>query len=181
MATGPIMMRTHWPWHFASTSSNRHLYPAIAVWIMLVATAWLALPKSWVTHENTAARDKHSVATMTSVSAPAAPARASREELLRRVAEDPLSVQAYKRIDEIREGDLVVARDDATGELVARPVTQLFRNTSDHLREVTYVTTNGDQHTVQTTDEHPFCPCESMPQLASWEVSPSFLRLPFGP
>jgi hypothetical protein len=132
--------------------------PAIAIWIMLVATAWLALPKSWVTSERTAAVNaQRAVATSTMVATnTSAPAPPSREELLRRVAEDPLSVRAYMPIEDVREGDLVVARDDATGELVARPVTQLFRNTSDHLREVTYATADGATHTIATTDEHPF-------------------------
>jgi len=85
-----------------------------------------------------------------------AAARPSREELLQRAEADPLSVQAYKRIDEIREGDLVVALDENSGELVARPVTRLFRNTSDHLREVTYRTADGAERKLEATDEHPF-------------------------
>jgi hypothetical protein len=132
--------------------------PAIAIWILLVATAWLALPKSWVTSEKTAAVDAHrAVATSNNVASDIGePKLPSREALLRRVAEDPLSVQAYMPIEDVREGDLVVARDDATGELVARPVTQLFRNTSDHLRQVTYATAAGVTRTIATTDEHPF-------------------------
>jgi len=69
---------------------------------------------------------------------------------------DPLSVQAYKPIEEIRPGDLVLARDDEGETLVARTVTQRFERRSDHLRTVTYLAADGEERALETTDEHPF-------------------------
>ena len=63
-----------------------------------------------------------------------------------------------KPIEEVAEGDVVLARadgDEADG-LDARAVARVFRRTSDHLRHVRYVDAAGNAEHVQTTDEHPF-------------------------
>jgi len=61
-----------------------------------------------------------------------------------------------KSIEEIQAGDLVMARDDVTGEVAPKRVAQVFRNTSDHLRILTIRNANGITQEIQTTNEHPF-------------------------
>jgi len=65
--------------------------------------------------------------------------------------------RATKSIEAIRPGDMVLARDDRTGKLAARPVNQVYKRTSDHLR-VLQIRRAGDTSTqeLSTTDNHPF-------------------------
>jgi RHS repeat-associated protein len=63
-----------------------------------------------------------------------------------------------RNIEDLQEGDLVLARDqhDAGDDVELRPVAQLFRKTSDHVRVVTVRDSNGNEEVIRTTDEHPF-------------------------
>jgi hypothetical protein len=61
-----------------------------------------------------------------------------------------------KSIEQIRPGDLVVARGEASGEVAPRRVKQVFRNTADHLRIVRVRSDDGVEQELRTTDEHPF-------------------------
>ena len=65
---------------------------------------------------------------------------------------------AMKNIEDVRVGDLVLTKDqyDENGALVLRPVRQVFRRTSDHLRVLDIEGDNGNVETLSTTDEHPF-------------------------
>ncbi len=73
----------------------------------------------------------------------------------------PISVTAEparrsRSIEEVKVGDLVMSRDDATGAVVPKRVVRLFRNTSDHLRLVRVRAGSGAEQTIETTDDHPF-------------------------
>ncbi|MEZ6131385.1 MAG: polymorphic toxin-type HINT domain-containing protein [Planctomycetaceae bacterium] len=61
-----------------------------------------------------------------------------------------------KKIEDIQPGDLVVARDDVTGQIQRQEVVRLFRKSSDHLRVLTFQHADGTQQTIETTNEHPF-------------------------
>ena len=56
-----------------------------------------------------------------------------------------------KKIEEIREGDLVLAYDEKTGEQAYKPVVQLFRNTTEAWY---HVRVNGEE--IVCTGGHPF-------------------------
>ncbi|MDC1142119.1 polymorphic toxin-type HINT domain-containing protein [Planctomycetota bacterium] len=60
-----------------------------------------------------------------------------------------------KNIEDIEVGDLVWARDEATGEEGFKEVVQLFRNETDRLVHVSYETSSGSE-TLVGTPEHPF-------------------------
>jgi hypothetical protein len=90
--------------------------------------------------------------------APAKPHDPSRAATLlaSHAAPVPSPARKTKSIEEIRPGDRVMARDDASGEVAPRRVKQVFRNTSDHLRVVRLRSESGDEQELRTTDEHPF-------------------------
>ncbi len=66
-----------------------------------------------------------------------------------------LTEDGYKAIEDIEVGDVVISRDEATGETVSKPVVQLFRNHDMQILDV--VLDNGHQTEVLgATPEHPF-------------------------
>ena len=63
-----------------------------------------------------------------------------------------------KPIEDLREGDLVLARDqsDQDDDADLQAVIALFRKISDHVRMVSIRDGDGDEEVIHTTDEHPF-------------------------
>ena len=61
-----------------------------------------------------------------------------------------------KAIEDIAVGDLVLARDEHGTALGWKPVKEVYRRTSDHLRHLTFRDAAGHEQTFETTDEHPF-------------------------
>jgi hypothetical protein len=61
-----------------------------------------------------------------------------------------------KNIEDIQVGDLVLARDEHGREIGYRPVKEVYRRTSFHLRHLTFRDATGQRQTLLTTDEHPF-------------------------
>ena len=61
-----------------------------------------------------------------------------------------------KAIEDIEEGDLVVSRDDVTGETSWKPVVQLFQNENKPLLNLNLVDSEGNTETLGVTPEHPF-------------------------
>ena len=59
-------------------------------------------------------------------------------------------------IEDLRAGDLVLARDEHGHNIGLKPVKEVYKRTSNHLRHLTFESTDGDQQTISTTDEHPF-------------------------
>ena len=59
-------------------------------------------------------------------------------------------------IEDIQAGDLVLARDEHGQEIGLKPVKEVYKRTSFHLRHLTFESADGDQQTLSTTDEHPF-------------------------
>ncbi len=61
-----------------------------------------------------------------------------------------------KAIEDIQVGDLVLARDEQGTALGWKPVKEVYRRTSYHLRHLTFRDAAGREQTFETTDEHPF-------------------------
>jgi hypothetical protein len=60
-----------------------------------------------------------------------------------------------KDIADIREGDIVLARDEFGNDLGLKRVVEVYGRTSDHLRILTFRAADGTEQTLKTTDEHP--------------------------
>ena len=77
-------------------------------------------------------------------------------------AADALSYHyATKPIEQIKEGDYVLARNPATGTIEKKRVEATFIRTCDHIRVLDFQSPNGDIQRHETTDEHPYY----LPQL----------------
>jgi len=64
---------------------------------------------------------------------------------------------AMKNIEDIRPGDVVMAMDDETGEMLPKRVVEVFKNFVDHICVVTIsASEDAQEQTIRTTDEHPF-------------------------
>ncbi|NMO57749.1 hypothetical protein HH310_42125 [Actinoplanes sp. TBRC 11911] len=62
-----------------------------------------------------------------------------------------------KPIEQVEPGETVVATDPETGETVDRQVTHTIRTDDDEqFVDVTVTGSDGEQHTITTTDHHPF-------------------------
>ncbi len=61
-----------------------------------------------------------------------------------------------KAIEEVAVGDLVLARDEHGTALGWKPVKEVYRRTSYHLRHLTFRDAAGHEQMFETTDEHPF-------------------------
>ena len=70
-----------------------------------------------------------------------------------------MTAAGLKKIEEIREGDLVLAYDEETGEQAYKPVVQLFRNES---KDWTGVTVNGKE--IISTPGHKYY----LPESKTW-------------
>jgi RHS repeat-associated protein len=61
-----------------------------------------------------------------------------------------------KAIESINLGDEVASHDPITGETADQPVTALHTNNDTDLTDLVVVDETGDQHTIETTQHHPF-------------------------
>jgi len=61
-----------------------------------------------------------------------------------------------RAIQDIREGDAVLARNENGRALGLKDVVETYVRTSDHLRILTFESEDGTRQTLKTTDEHPF-------------------------
>ena len=80
-------------------------------------------------------------------------------------AEQQTTKYVTKNIEEIQEGDEVLAYDVRSGEPVKSKVSATFHLKSDHLRYLTVLDANGSEQTFQTTDTHPFWVNSDRPDL----------------
>ncbi|WP_234581611.1 polymorphic toxin-type HINT domain-containing protein [Micromonospora sp. MH99] len=62
----------------------------------------------------------------------------------------------YKAIEELREGDLVLATDPETGRTEAREVTRTHRNEDADLTDLTVKADGAEATVIKTTQHHPF-------------------------
>lgn len=62
-----------------------------------------------------------------------------------------LTDEGEKNIEDIEVGDMVLSKNEETGEIAYKEVTHLYRND----KEIIYELTVGDQ-VIETTDNHPF-------------------------
>jgi len=61
-----------------------------------------------------------------------------------------------RAIEDVKVGDLVLARDEHGAEIGWKPVKEVYRRTSKHLRHLTFRDASGKEQRFETTDEHPF-------------------------
>jgi hypothetical protein len=61
-----------------------------------------------------------------------------------------------RSIEDIGEGDFVLARDAFGRDVGVKRVAEVYRRVSDHLRILTFRAADGTEQTLKTTDEHPF-------------------------
>ena len=61
-----------------------------------------------------------------------------------------------QNIEDLQVGDLVLARDEYGTEIGLKPIKEVYRRTSNHLRHLTFEAADGTRQTLSTTDEHPF-------------------------
>ncbi|MGH1543070.1 MAG: polymorphic toxin-type HINT domain-containing protein [Arenicella sp.] len=64
--------------------------------------------------------------------------------------------EGLKSIEDIQIGDLVASKNDETGEIDFKPVTELFVNKDKQVLNITFVDNNQQQELIGTTAEHPF-------------------------
>ncbi len=93
----------------------------------------------------------------------------NKAEAVSQVAAKPVPVvetkYITKNIEDIQEGDEVLAYDVRTGETVKSQVTSTIHLKCDHLRYLTVRDNNGIEQTFQTTDTHPFWVNSDRPDL----------------
>ncbi len=134
-----------------------HNQRPIAIRLLFVAVAVVCFGQAYRIAAAVGGRaEAASVAQTSTVSAPSLP----------RYVEKP--------IEEIRAGDLVLARDDVTGELASKRVVRTFQRTSDHIRELTIRSSLGGLQTIETTNEHPFWVADSG-WVSAAQLSPALL------
>lgn len=68
----------------------------------------------------------------------------------------PSLIHRTKNIEDVVAGDMVMSRDEQSGEMVPRRVLRTFRNVSDHLRVLQIQGADGTTQELHTTDGHPF-------------------------
>ena len=77
-----------------------------------------------------------------------------------------------KNIEDVREGETVMAMDPATGRLRPKAVLQTFVRTANHLQLVTIEDSTGQSQTLQTTDEHPFWSADRKAWIVAEDLHP---------
>lgn len=80
-------------------------------------------------------------------------------------------VRRQTRMDEVKVGDVVLARDEFGDTVAPKKVTRVFRRTSDHLRLLTFESHDGKRQTIKTTDEHPFALADSLDFVPAGELT----------
>ncbi len=61
--------------------------------------------------------------------------------------------EGFKKIEEIKSGDLVLSRNEETGEITPQKVTKTFVTPDKYIRKLSF---NGDSDVLYVTNEHPF-------------------------
>ncbi len=77
-----------------------------------------------------------------------------------------------KNIEDVREGETVMAMDPATGRLRPKAVLHTFVRTANHLQLVTIEDSAGQSQTLQTTDEHPFWSADRKAWIVAEDLHP---------
>ena len=67
-----------------------------------------------------------------------------------------LTASGLKAIEDIKAGDLVIARDETTGETLIQPVVETYVNLHRDVFELIFASKTGDTQSLIVTLEHPF-------------------------
>ncbi|MDV7645040.1 polymorphic toxin-type HINT domain-containing protein, partial [Acinetobacter baumannii] len=67
-----------------------------------------------------------------------------------------LTKDGYKRIVEIKEGDLVLARHEETGEIAYKPVKRVFVVPNRRIYLLKTIDSLGQENIIEVSDDHPF-------------------------
>ncbi|HFV9280778.1 TPA: toxin C-terminal domain-containing protein, partial [Acinetobacter baumannii] len=67
-----------------------------------------------------------------------------------------LTKDGYKRIVEIKEGDLVLARHEETGEIAYKPVKRVFVVPNRRIYLLKTIDSLGKENIIEVSDDHPF-------------------------
>ncbi|MCG6039563.1 toxin C-terminal domain-containing protein, partial [Acinetobacter baumannii] len=67
-----------------------------------------------------------------------------------------LTKDGYKRIVEIKEGDLVLARHEETGEIAYKPVKRVFIVPNRRIYLLKTIDSLGQENIIEVSDDHPF-------------------------
>ncbi|MDV7414650.1 polymorphic toxin-type HINT domain-containing protein, partial [Acinetobacter baumannii] len=67
-----------------------------------------------------------------------------------------LTKDGYKRIVEIKEGDLVLARHEETGEIAYKPVKRVFVVPNRRIYLLKTINSLGKENIIEVSDDHPF-------------------------
>lgn len=78
------------------------------------------------------------------------------DSLLTATSEDESPKYVTRNIEDLKPGDLVLAREEHGNSIEYRPIKEVYRRTSYHLRHLTFETKDGIQQKLETTNEHPF-------------------------
>ena len=91
------------------------------------------------------------------------------------VAEEPIDAAGrwkYRTvaIETLKEGDLVLAREEHGSTVKLQRIEETFLRISDHLRVLEFTSPDGGTQTIKTTDEHPFWSVERAAYVTAGEL-----------
>jgi RHS repeat-associated protein len=141
--------------HQRKAYSAGRIFSAGRMWLAacLLLAAWVALGRS---------ASRETANTDSSATAPSMHVRAR---------------YVTRNIEDLKVGDKVLAWDEWSGRQQLQPIDRVYRRVADHLRILRIRAADGDEQTIQTTNEHPFwVPGEGWLDAADLDEGDSLLQ-----